>query len=430
MDDENQLLFFFAQSIASGCTARQVETYLDNSPAGMALRRKINDTIPQAHGTLLMVLAGSRDGDDDESIRVAKTLKRYGADVNRADSVIGSTPLNVAADFGRTRLVRWLVNQGAAIDVHPRITPTLAIYLTCQNNHAQCTGILVKAALDQNKVYTLDAKSKKGTTPGNMCMERGRVECMGALTMGGADARQVFAMYWVPPGYSSDPSAPQTDPDPNIQPQASMQQTLLSFTTLQCAQCQTFSPPELQQCSRCRMAHYCSRECQKQDYDLHKKCCKRLRKGQDLVSTTATSLPQPANEPFGFTIPFAGDDFKPCRYHDSDDEEEKEDSNRPVWEYNAGSRGNPDWRRYPIRIEESLESMLSIGGPRYMYRPGNTRAEGMYEPERSAKPPPNIATNYVYWADMLEREFYTGAIRAVRRNGSRASPVQRDDDPF
>ena len=120
-------------------------------------------------------------------------------------------------------------------------------------------------------------------------------------------------------------------------------------------------------------------------------------------------LPSPKNEPFGFDIPFAGHDFK----------SEENDPDRPVWEYNAGTRGEAHWRRYPAYIEESLESMLIIGGPRFMYKPGEQDAEGKYERERSPTAPPGVATNYIYFCDMLEREYYTGAIRAVRRNGSR-----------
>ena len=125
-------------------------------------------------------------------------------------------------------------------------------------------------------------------------------------------------------------------------------------------------------------------------------------------------LPPPKNEQFGFDIPFAGDDFK--SKHD--------ESERPVWEYNAGTRGKELLRRYPAYIEESFESMPDIGGPRFMYKPGDHDAEGKYEPERSPRAPPGIATNYVYFCDMLEREYYTGAIRAVRRNGSR-EPIPR-----
>lgn len=416
-NERQQLLSIATQSIASGCTTEALEHGFNAGYAGTMLRQSINDTDQQTRATLLMMLAARNDGNDEETIRVANLLKRYGAKINQPDTIIHSSPLNVAADFGRTRLLQWLVDQGAFIDHHPSISPTVPVFYTCQNNHPQCTGILVKAALEQDKVAgTLNKEAKSGITPANKCMERGHLECMGALAMGGADLRRAFATYWVTSGYATDEVAPNSDPDPAIQPQASLLQTLLSFTTLQCAHCQTFSTTYLQQCSRCRMAHYCSRDCQLEDWKFHKHCCKKLRKGQDLVEKTSDDhLPQPSNEPLAFT-PFAGRDFVSGN--------RSRDVPSIVWEYNAGSRGSPDWRRYPIHIEESLESLLQAGSPRYMYRPGNTHAEGKEESEKSAKAPPYVASNYVYYCDMLERDYYTGAIRAVRRNESRASPVR------
>lgn len=420
---ERQQLFSMAgQSILSGCSARQIESILSAGHAGMTLRQMMNDTIHETECTLLMMLANAPD--TEESALVADVLKRHGARLDQPDSTRRrSNPLYVAADFGKYHLVKWLVANGAAIEYHPPSTPTLAVYLTCQNNQPQCTGILVKAALDQQKVAaTLDKKSKSGMTPAYVSMERGHAKCMGALAMGGADLRQGFATYWTAPGCAStDHEAPHVDPDPDIQPQASLMQALLSFTTLQCAHCHRFGGKVFKHCSRCRMAQYCSRKCQEQDWKFHKKCCKQLRQGQDFVATEG-ALPDPPNEVFGFTLPFAGDDF-------TTDDDDDEDSTA-LWEYNAGSRGSPDWRRYPIRIEQSLESMLEMGSPRYMYRPGNAEAEGQYEAQKSVTPPSYVATNYVYFCDMLEREFYTGAIRAVRRNGSRKRPKMRSSFGF
>ena len=231
--------------------------------------------------------------------------------------------------------------------------------------------------------------------------------------MAGADLRRCFSVYFTLDGTDST-----FDPEPGIQPHASMLRAAFSYTALECAKCKKYSK-DVKACGRCRLAQYCCRECQVSDFYFHKKCCKRLRKGQDMVSENGT-LPKPNKEPFGFKLLFAGDDFKLGKY---DDEEEEDEEERPVWEYNAGSRDHPDWKRYPVAIEESLE-MFSESGMRYMYRPGNPDAEGMYEPvgRKSARPPPNVATNYVYFDDMLEREVYTGAIRAVRRNGSRDRP--------
>jgi hypothetical protein len=65
--------------------------------------------------------------------------------------------------------------------------------------------------------------------------------------------------------------------------------------------------------------------------------------------------------------------------------------------------------------------MSAMGGsPNFMYCPGKPDNDGMYESgRRSAKPPSSVATCHVTFDDMTEREVYTGASRAVRRNGKR-----------
>ena len=161
------------------------------------------------------------------------------------------------------------------------------------------------------------------------------------------------------------------------------------------------------------MACYCSLEHQKADWKSHKLVCKQLRRGQDMIFQ-GKKLPVPQKEPFGFLEDFGELDNQPntCENYDRD--------NHPVWEYDAGQRGAPRWERYPPRIEEGLERMMDIGGPRRMYRPNMPDCEGIYEGGvKSVLPPSNVATRYVYYCDMIEREIYTGAARAVRRNGKR-----------
>ena len=46
----------------------------------------------------------------------------------------------------------------------------------------------------------------------------------------------------------------------------------------------------LQQCSRCRLAHYCSSECQRQDFHHHKDHCKTIKKLQIDLEKLAGAL--------------------------------------------------------------------------------------------------------------------------------------------
>lgn len=85
---------FTGKSIASGCSASVVESLLGGRTflAGK-LRERINDTIQPPGGTLLMLVAAQR-GDEDESVRVAQVLQKYGADVNQPSTdELGSSPL-------------------------------------------------------------------------------------------------------------------------------------------------------------------------------------------------------------------------------------------------------------------------------------------------------------------------------------------------
>jgi hypothetical protein len=501
-EEEQELLFYAAKAIVSGVSAHDVDLTF-RAGGGDALRRQINDTAPRMDATLLMALGYRRrrkkeddsDSDSEETIKIANLLKRHGADVNQRDtsSEMGSNPVNVASDVGRPQFLQWLIDQGAHIDNNRNTcnnsssssstTPTKPIWMAAQNDHAECVAILAKEAIrepmeaSRSRFNTLDALSKKGSTAAYVAMERGNPECVGALAMAGADLRRCFPVNYVLQNNiispnnnnnnnNNDDRRPSVDPNPGIFPQASMDQAVFSFVTSQCANCccqiaiVTSSSEEennnnnnntikKKACGQCRLAQFCSRDCQRENWKVHKKCCKRFRTGQDLVSKTG-SMPEPKNASFGFELEFGEKDHEPATTTTGGDEDEDEtttpddpSSDRPVvWEYNAGDRGTPDWRRYPLRIEEKLEGMVSSvvvsgggegGGSfsssppnKYMYRPGVPEDDGFYPSEfRSARPgtnqpPAHASTNYVFFAgDMLEREVFTGAMRAVRRNGSR-----------
>jgi hypothetical protein len=139
----------------------------------------------------------------------------------------------------------------------------------------------------------------------------------------------------------------------------------------------------------------------------------------DMYGDTGDPTPPPqSREKFGFAEAFAGEDFVVP---------EDEDYNLdqvPKWEYDDGPPGQAVWRRYPPNIEESLESLLELGSPKFMYRPGHPECGDMEEREISSRMPRGVSSNYVWFSDMIEREVYTGAGRSVRRNGSSETPSQ------
>jgi hypothetical protein len=108
----------------------------------------------------------------------------------------------------------------------------------------------------------------------------------------------------------------------------------------------------------------------------------------------------------GFAVPFG-----PLDDEEADCGEDYDRATHAIWEYDMG--GGNTWQRYPPRIEEALESIsryeyLDFMGelaPKFMYRPGNPNCDGLSERfGLSVNPPPNVATRWVIFEDMFERE--------------------------
>jgi len=140
-------------------------------------------------------------------------------------------------------------------------------------------------------------------------------------------------------------------------------------------------------CSRCKIVSYCGPKCQKAAWKLHKKTC---------VSPASAKAHDPTDP--------------------DDDISDLPDGNyNPaiVWEYKRGD----NWIPFKRRLAYQMEFMLCMGGPNYMYRPGDREAAGKYETKLSRVAPPGVATHHVIFKTMEEVEIYTGARRPVRRRG-------------
>ena len=335
--------------------------------------RLLNGSDPEMGITPLMVLAG-RDRDDDETIRIAQLLLDHGAGINvrqiRAKS--GCTPLIMAAQNGYPNLLKFMIAKGAEIDVTPLVSQTQAISFAVQNYYPdcpKCVAILAQEALNQHKEHILEAPSSRNhRTPAYIAVERGFPSSLGALAKAGADLRRACPIYFIL--QEDRESLVDPLPDSNCPVQYATNRTVRSFVGLECAECGHAADEEddattsLKSCSCCHMAYYCSVDCQKKNWSLHKKCCKLLRQGQDRVVGGSGDdapgnkfPPLPASQVYGFAEPFTAADT------DEDDEEASEYYNpetHPVWEYNAGRRGKPDWRRYPPKIERGITVHSSV----------------------------------------------------------------------
>ncbi|KAL3934662.1 MAG: hypothetical protein SGBAC_009671 [Bacillariaceae sp.] len=165
------------------------------------------------------------------------------------------------------------------------------------------------------------------------------------------------------------------------------------------------------------MAWYCDLNCQKKDWKSHKKCCKKLKQGVDLVlgSGKRKLVPYPLVEQTGFV-----EDFD-----ESKNRLPKNGKNRfdyeYAWEYHGVDETDPTmrvWKKYPPLLSYSIECLRDLGSPAYIYRPNDHDSEGMEQfapfPKQT---PPGRATRYVYFDCRMEFEVNTGAARAVRRIG-------------
>ena len=180
------------------------------------------------------------------------------------------------------------------------------------------------------------------------------------------------------------------------------------------------------------MAKYCSKECQTSDWKSHKLVCKRIKKGADLL-TFNSSIPDPMLMPPPMDMddtnfqPFEQTDWEDSDVDDDDDPEDYFDTTI-IWEYfDANSR---KWTRYPLKIERGIEGLREAESPRYMYKPGNKKACGKEERTKSTNPPRDVATNHIYYSDMIDRQIYTGAGRRVRRRGGKKDKENVCSDSF
>ena len=426
--------------------------------------------MPDPVGTVTPLMAISFR-EDDHAVKIAQMLLDAGARADTPDSSVGATPLTMAAQNGRPNLLHLLIRHGAKIDHVANATDptstTQAIWLAAQFGHASCVAVLVNAAAKQQKDI-VDATNREGKTPCSIALQMGHAAVVGVLIKAGADVRRASPAYYSK--FSTEDGTRKTDldPTPACPVHHSIDKAVRSFATKTCCGCGkaaneikvdnasaaqgATAEKSLSRCGKCALAYFCSRECQLSAWPSHKRACADLHEGALLVQPAAPQTAssagaaaegggaavtgdgggpgmagqtkkrskgkkKPPKAPSGFVDAFeAVDDIYdgPEGNYDRDQ--------HPVWEYDAGARGHAEWVRFPARIEAACENMSHMRAPKFMYCPGKPDNDGLYECPLSATPPANVATRHISFTDMTEREVYTGASRAVRRNGKRQPP--------
>ena len=174
-------------------------------------------------------------------------------------------------------------------------------------------------------------------------------------------------------------------------------------------------------CSSCTMAWYCGADCQRSDWKAHKKCCKKLKKGVDLVLGTGKRqlVPYPLVEQTGFE----GDFVESMNQLQGPDYDYDYDY---AWEYHGIDENDPTkrvWKKYPPLINQEIEECkYEDFEPRFSYRPNKEGCRRCQQAPFPPQAPPNVATRIISFKMMMEFDVYTGAARAVRRVGAPPPP--------
>jgi len=243
------------------------------------------------------------------------------------------TPLTVAAHKGRNDVIKFLVNEWKA-DVN-YITDVNPLFMAIQNDNIETSKLLIELRAGVNivqekmKCYPLhlassnnfldivdllikhgaevDCKDPRGYTPLFMAASEGYTECVQKLLNGGADVNYrsmddyTTAIYHAANAnrtkvvrvmleHGADPLSTRNDKNEtlaeiarqnNRNEMANLLESWVATPTPEerqklCYTCNKYNEGNMKRCGRCKARWYCSAECQKKDWNTHKKDCKPI----------------------------------------------------------------------------------------------------------------------------------------------------------
>ena len=360
------------------------------------------------------VAAGASDGGDDNLTELHCDYKMSWMN-DRTRQIVD---LFCATSDGSPDDLRRCIARGCPWSEPIPGAPSLStpLNIAAQYQRPENLAILATKALQEGRPELLEAPdlsrrerplNPEGRSPAYISVQKGNPVCLGVMAKVGANLHRAIPHTWQAPGTEN-----LIDPDEECMPvHAALVETVMSFTTAMCLSC--METENVKVCNQCKMAYFCGSSCQKKKWPSHKKVCKKIRRGADLV-TFCDSMPRPAQFDDKSFISFKKVDDE-LNLEEGEREEEYYDASKQ-WEYY--DLRTKSWRAYPKKINQGIERMHDLGmSPRYMYKPGPRfdDAEGMEERELSTRPLRDVATNHVYYCHMIDHHIYTGSGRRIRR---------------
>ena len=289
-------------------------------------------------------------------------------------------------------------------------SPTIPMNIAAQYQRHDNMAVLANKALEEGRPELLEAPDLVGKTPAHLSVQKGNPLCLGVMAKAGANLHRAIPHVWQ---FTNRPLNNLCDPDEESMPvHHALIRTVISFTTRTCLSCvKNQKDVKLQVCTQCQMAYFCGSDCQKKKWKEHKRVCKKIRKGADLVTFHDKVPQQKLVDEDGF-LPFDDVVDNDLGLEDGEREEDYYDSS-VVWEWY--DPGKMKWNPYPKCINQGLSNLEDMGSPRYMYKPGDKDAEGFEEREQTRNPPVDVATNHAYFCQMMDHNIYTGCGRMMRK---------------
>ena len=315
------------------------------------------------------------------------------------------------------------IDSGYPLDAPMPRAPSLStpINIAAQYRRAENLAILATKALEAGRPELLEAPdlsrlrhprklNPEGRSLAYIAVQKGCPVCLGVMAKAGANPHRAIPHAWQP--MVNNPGEHLIDADKECCPvHHALVQTVLSFTTKTCMACsKNAAEPKLdvlKVCSQCKMGYFCNETCQRKSWREHKKVCKGIRQGSDMITFYDQMPPQRQYDETGFLS------FDEAFDNDLGDQEDDYDATNQ-WEYY--DLKTESWKPYPKLINYGIQGILDLGmSPRYMYKLGNDDAMGNEEYGLSSNPPDEVATNHVYYCHNIDHSIYTGCGRRIRR---------------